>query len=79
MLDDLFLRHPRSIGENYAQHFATAFEVGLRLVAAGAACLVHAFLPALFERTASRTVSALHTRMVVNRQRMPIADIDYAI
>jgi hypothetical protein len=30
---------------------------------------VHALLPFLFEKTGSRAITALHDRMVVNRQR----------
>lgn len=33
----------------------------------GFACLVHGIFPFLFERTASRHISQLYERMVVNR------------
>jgi hypothetical protein len=62
-------RHPASVGETYGQHFASASGFGLRLIAAGCACLVHALLPFLLQRTASRIVAALHTRMVTARSR----------
>lgn len=79
MLYDWFLRHPMSVGQTYAQHFATALEFGVTMIAAGLACIVHAFVPALFERTASDTVGALHTRMTLRRQRHAAPEIDYAI
>lgn len=80
MFDALFLRHPRSIGESYVQHFTTAVGVGINLIGAGLACVVHAIMPALFERTASTAVNALHARLA-NRTRIAARDaaIDYAI
>jgi hypothetical protein len=61
--------HPASVGETYGQHLVSASGFGLRLFGAGAVCLLHALLPFLFQRTASRMVSALHTRMIVARAR----------
>jgi hypothetical protein len=58
------LDHPRSVGETYSGHFRTAAAFGLRLVVAGLACLIHALIPGLFQTTASRTVGALHARML---------------
>ena len=80
MFDELFLRHPRSIGESYAEHFVTAVGVGFKLILAGLACIVHALVPALCERTASSAVNALHARLA-NRARAAVRDsaIDYAI
>jgi hypothetical protein len=54
-----FVDHPRSVGESYGEHFAVATGFGLRLIAAGLACLVHACVPAWFTRTGSRVVRAL--------------------
>jgi hypothetical protein len=81
MFTDLFLKHPRAVGETFFEHFVTAFEFGATMIVAGAACVVHAFVPRLFEHTASRTVTTLHARMVARRQAHPAArpEIDYAI
>lgn len=76
---DFFLKHPRSLGETYAGHFSTAFAFGAHMIAGGLACIVHAVFPALFERTASRTVVALHTKMITHRSRKPSTELDYAI
>jgi hypothetical protein len=54
-----FLNHPAAVGETYSQHFRTALGFSAALLAAGAACLVHALIPALFERTASRAITRL--------------------
>jgi len=81
MFDTLFLRHPRSIGETYLKHGGAALGFAGRLFAASMACLVHAVMPALFQRTASRIVAELHARMVTNRRRAPVDAnaFDYAI
>jgi hypothetical protein len=41
----------------------------LSLLGAGLACFVHALVPALFERTASRMVERMHGEMVTHRKR----------
>jgi len=51
--------HLQAAGENYWQHFRFARTFGLLAVAAGVAALIHALIPALCTRTASRTVRLL--------------------
>lgn len=68
MLNRLFLDHPRSIGESYAEHAGIATRFGATMVVAGAACLVHAVVPALFPRTASGAIRRLYGDM---RARQP--------
>lgn len=65
----LFLDHPASVGESYAEHFAHAGGFAALLGLAAIACLIHALVPCMFENTASRLVTRLHDRMVTNRQR----------
>ncbi|MEE9428353.1 MAG: DUF6356 family protein [Paracoccaceae bacterium] len=62
MIDRVFLDHPRSVDETYLEHllFAGRFS-GLLALAAGAA-LVHAIIPCLFEKTASRIIAGLYAR-----------------
>jgi len=64
-----FTAHPASVGESYTQHLRMASGFALRLLGAACACLVHALLPFLFERTGSRCISELHERMVTSRTR----------
>jgi hypothetical protein len=64
-----FTDHPASVGESYSQHCVCAAGFGLRMMLGGLACLIHAVLPFLFVRTASRTISELNERMVTNRRR----------
>jgi Family of unknown function (DUF6356) len=54
-----FVDHPHSVGETYREHFAVATGFGVRLIAAGLACLVHALVPGWFTRTGSRAVRVL--------------------
>ena len=62
-----FAEHPRSVGESYAKHFGAAARFGLTLVSGGLACLAHALVPALFERTGSRTVKRLYSEMAARQ------------
>lgn len=65
----IFIEHPASVDETYLQHCISAFNFGMKMVAAGVACMVHGLLPALFVTRGSDTVCALHERMVVNRRK----------
>ena len=67
LIDRWFAEHPRSVGESYAEHFALAFRFGLTMLAGGLACLVHALLPALFERTGSTAIKRLYAEMVARQ------------
>jgi hypothetical protein len=63
MIGRLFQDHPRSLGMSWASHGAGAVAIGARMIGAGAACIVHAVVPALFTETAGRTVVDLHEHM----------------
>lgn len=63
MLDRLFLRHPRALGETYGEHQRVALSFALALIGAGLVRLLHALVPGAFERTASGVVKDLHQRM----------------
>ena len=69
----LFTEHPASVGETYGEHMVMAGSFALRLFLASLACLVHALLPFLFEKTGSCMIDDLHDRMVANRVRKPLA------
>jgi uncharacterized protein YjeT (DUF2065 family) len=51
--------HLTEAGETYFDHLRFAAGVGLMLVAAGLACIIHGLLPGLCTKTASRTVDEL--------------------
>ena len=69
MFERWFLAHPRSVNETYLEHQATALAFSGALLKAAAVCFVHAIVPGLFERSASRMVERLHERMVMQRAR----------
>ncbi|QIQ87214.1 DUF6356 family protein [Erythrobacter sp.] len=73
-----FTQHPASVGESYGEHCASALRFGLAMIAAGLACILHAFVPFLFVRTGSRQVVRLHESMVTHRSRLP-EPIDFVI
>ncbi len=73
MIAKLFTEHPRAIGETYGQHARTALSFGRRMVIGGLACMVHAVVPGLFVKTASRTVVQLDAEM---RGRLPSPDAE---
>ena len=58
----LFTDHPQTVGETYFGHMAFAAWFASRLMMAAGAALVHAFLPFVFETTASRIVRELYER-----------------
>lgn len=62
MLTRVFLSHPRAINESYCEHAAFAGGFAARLILAGGAALVHAVIPGLFEKTASRMVADLYAK-----------------
>ncbi len=66
---DIFVEHPATVGETYAEHMGMAFSFGGRMLLAGMACLLHGLVPALFKTTGSEAIRTLHDRMVVNRNR----------
>jgi Family of unknown function (DUF6356) len=61
-LAKLFTEHPAAVDETYFGHMAFAGWFAGRLFMAAGAALVHAFLPFLFETTASRIVRELYER-----------------
>lgn len=63
-----FTEHPASVGESYLAHMLTALCFGGRLLLAGGACLVHAFLPFLCVKTGSRAIAELNDRMIRHRR-----------
>jgi hypothetical protein len=70
MFDRLFLAHPRSIGESYAEHAGVAARFGATMLIGGAACILHAFVPAIFPRTASDRVKKLYAQMVARQPNL---------
>lgn len=68
-LKNMFIDHPKSVGETYSEHLLIALAFGIRMVAAGCACMLHGLMPFLFVRTGSTTVRHLHAEMITHRSR----------
>lgn len=62
MFTRVFLTHPRSVDESYAAHAVFAGGFALRLFLAAGAALVHAVIPCLFEKTASRMIAEMYAK-----------------
>lgn len=62
MLTRVFLSHPRSVDESYPQHAVFAGGFAMWLFLAGGAALIHAIIPCLFEKTASRMIATMYAR-----------------
>ena len=69
LIQRLFREHPESVGESYLEHLLQASYFGVRMLAAGLACLVHAVLPCVFKATGRTAISELHTKMVLHRPK----------
>lgn len=69
MIDRYFREHPRSVDETYLQHLHTAGWFAATMLLAGLACLIHALVPHLFQKTGSAAIERLYDRMVTNRRR----------
>ncbi|HEU5482623.1 MAG TPA: DUF6356 family protein [Sphingomicrobium sp.] len=58
--DRLFLEHPRLLGMSWFSHGAGAFKIGIELIGAGCAAIIHAAVPGWFTETAGRTVTRIY-------------------
>lgn len=67
MFKKIFLDHPRSVDETYFEHLFQAGRFSVKLFQAAGACLVHALVPCLCEKTGSKAITELYDIMVQNR------------
>lgn len=84
MIRDLFLDHPASVGESYAQHLGVATRFGWRLTRGGLGCMVHGLFPFAFKSSGSDTVRDLHAELVAKRAaaraaRTQMLTVEYVI
>ena len=68
MFNRLFLDHPKSVDENYVEHFGVASCFGFTMMWGGLKAPVHAVLPGLCITSGSDTVKRLNTIMVEQRR-----------
>lgn len=62
MITRLFTTHPHSVDETYGEHLLFAGRFAVMLFAASLAALIHAILPFLFEKTASRMIAQMYAK-----------------
>ena len=63
MIQRIFLDHPATVDETFFQHMLFALKFSACLFLAAGAALVHAFVPCLCEKTASKMIERMHYRM----------------
>lgn len=63
MIARLFTNHPAQVNETYFEHAGVAARFSVTLFTAAFAALVHAIVPGLCERTASRLVAKLNAEL----------------
>lgn len=63
--------HLAEVGETYFEHMRFALLVGVIAVGAGLACLIHALVPGVCQRTCSRAVASLQ-RLFEDRGELDI-------
>ena len=68
MFKRLFVDHPKSVDENYVEHFAVASRFGFTLIWGGLCALVHAVVPGWCITTGSDTIQRLNKIMVEQRR-----------
>ncbi|MCO4055482.1 MAG: hypothetical protein HEQ16_15815 [Bosea sp.] len=71
-MPNLFTRHPEAVGESFGAHFLVALRYSGRLFLAAGAAFVHAFLPFLFEKTASNAIKSMYSDMTRRGATAPI-------
>ena len=70
MMQRFFLAHPEKVGEGYFEHMLFALTFSGRLFKAAGAALLHAFVPALCETTASQGIMDMHAEIAARRKAM---------
>ena len=63
MADNPLTQHLEEAGESYGEHFVVASSFGLKMIAGGLACMVHAVFPFLCQRTGSDAVRRLNATL----------------
>jgi hypothetical protein len=62
MINRIFFQHPQSVDEGYFEHMWFALRFATLLICAAGAALIHAFIPAACEKTASKIIATLYAR-----------------
>ncbi len=65
-LIEKFTKHPGDLDETYLEHFKGAVYAGWLLFVASSACLIHAFFPFLFEKSATEIAKQVIQKRCIN-------------
>ena len=76
MFQRLFIDHPRTVDETYAEHFAFVGRFGLTMIWGGLCALVHAVVPGFCVTTGSTTIARLNRTMTDRRHPNGHAGMD---
>jgi hypothetical protein len=68
MYNRLFVDHPKSVDESYAEHFRVAGSFGVAMIWGGMKALVHAVVPGWCITSGSDTVKRLNHIIVEQRR-----------
>lgn len=71
LLSRAFADHPRELGLGYLTHMKGALSICGSLIGVGVACFLHALVPGVLTRSASKTIERLHERMKARRGGSP--------
>ncbi|MEJ6394945.1 DUF6356 family protein [Gymnodinialimonas sp. 2305UL16-5] len=77
MIKTVFLDHPKSVNETYLEHAAFAGKFSGKLFLAAGAAAIHAVIPCLFEKTASRMIAEMYAK-THNRGVQPTPEAETA-
>ena len=61
------------INETYIKHMAVAFKIAINMFLTSVICLIHGFIPGLFEKTASNMIVKMHE--IVSRNKLSYINI----
>jgi hypothetical protein len=76
MLDDCFLKHPRTVGESYWAHLSFTLKVGLYLIGTAFCIIIHGLIPRFFETTGSDRIRHIHSDLCARAEAMKTARAD---
>lgn len=63
--------HLESVSESYFEHMAFALQIGFCMIAGGAATVLHALCPGVFQHTGSLTIARLQQKIAARVQPPP--------
>ncbi len=81
LVQRLFVEHPRSLGMTWGAHGAGALKIGVELIGAGCAAIIHAAVPGWFTETAGRTIARVYNHIQSRKAGAPDPSVwpDYEI